>query len=199
MMKSTRPKRYEDIDYEFRQGSYWASPVDPLKAILRNIKGRNRREMIRDYYSAGRAPKLCDELLKDSLNDWSRDRLGQIHPTFMGGEYLPNYYRDEIEIACISLESTTSDVISLRARPSDSRIKYRVADEYQTEFSIPQQTSMRPFSLRELIQFLDAIEHPEADLSWKRSGSSFSDNQCNLDCGADLENPPDFTNVSSDC
>jgi len=43
--------------------------------------------------------------------------LDLIHPSFMGGEYLPDYRRDEIEIARIELESTTSDVISVRARP----------------------------------------------------------------------------------
>jgi hypothetical protein len=41
----------------------------------------------------------------------------------MGGEYLPNYGRQEVEIARIALASTASDVISLRARPSGSRIK----------------------------------------------------------------------------
>ena len=35
----------------------------------------------------------------------------------MGGEYLPGYRRNEVEIVRIELDSTTSDVISLRARP----------------------------------------------------------------------------------
>jgi hypothetical protein len=74
----------------------------------------------------------------------------------------------------------------------------RVDDEYQAEFFIPQKRSLRPLSLRELIQFLDAIEHPEADLSWKRFGFVLSYNQCNLDCGSDLEDLRAFTNVSSD-
>ena len=142
--------------------------------------------------------QLSDELLRDSLNDGVRTSLGKIHPTFMGGEYLPNYGRQEVEIARIELESTTSDVISLRARPSGSRIKYRVVDEYQTEFHLPQQTSRRPFALHELIRFLDSVDHPGADAGWNRFGFVLFYNQCNLDCGTDLETLQDFTSVSSD-
>jgi hypothetical protein len=116
----------------------------------------------------------------------------------MGGEYLPNYSRQEVEIARIALASTTSDVISLRTRPSGSRIKYRVVDEYATEFQLPQQTSRMPFSLRQLIRFLDSVEHPEADASWKGFGFVLSFNEGNLDCGTDLETLQDFTSVSSD-
>jgi hypothetical protein len=159
-MESIEPKRYAGIDYDFRLESFWAPPSDPLQAILRNIKGRRRREMIRDYYAAGKVDELFDELLKDCLDDEARDGLSRIHPTFMGGEYLPNYRRQEIEIARITLESTTSDVISLRARPASSRIKYQLVDEYGTEFRLPQQTSSRPFSLLELIRFLESVEHP---------------------------------------
>jgi len=52
---------------------------------------------------------------KESMR--AREGLGAIHPSFMGGEYLPGYRRNEVEIVRIELDSTTSDVISLRARP----------------------------------------------------------------------------------
>jgi hypothetical protein len=197
-MKSIEPKLSAGIDYDFRPESFWTAASDPLAAILRNVKGRNRREMIRDYYAAGKLDQLSDELLRDSLSDGARASLGKIHPTFMGGEYLPNYCRQEVEVARIALASTTSDVISLRAWPSGSRIKYRVVDEYATEFLLPQQTSRRPFSLRQLIRFLDSVEQPGADAAWKRSGFVLSYNECNLDCGTDLEALQDFTSVSSD-
>jgi hypothetical protein len=197
-MESIEPRRYAGINYDFRPESFWAPPSDPLEAILRNVKGRRRREMIRDYYAAGRLEELFDELLKDSLDDEARNGLSQIHPTLMGGEYLPNYRRQEVEIARITLESTTSDVISLRARPAGSRIKYHIVDEYQTEFSLPHKTSSRPYSLGELIRFLDSVDHPDADVSWRRFGFVLSFNQCNLDCGTDLETLCDFTSVSSD-
>src|SRR5260221_12537496 len=117
-MESIEPRGYGGIDYDFRPERFWAPASDPLQAILRNIKGRRRREMIRDYYAAGKLEELFDELLKDSLDDEARNGLSQIHPTFMGGEYLPNYGRCEVEIARITLESTTSDITSPRARSS---------------------------------------------------------------------------------
>jgi NADPH:quinone reductase-like Zn-dependent oxidoreductase len=59
----------------------------------------------------------------------------------MGGEYLPDYGNCEVEIARIELKSTTYDVISLRACPSGSHIKHSLVDEYETEYSLLQQTA----------------------------------------------------------
>ncbi len=53
---------------------------DPLAAVLRNVKGRNRREMIRDYYEAGKLDQLSDELPRDSLSDDAKISLGKVHP-----------------------------------------------------------------------------------------------------------------------
>ena len=142
--------------------------------------------------------QFAADLLNGSLDDESRQRLGHVHPHFMGGEYLPSYGRQEVEIARIELASTTSDVICLRARPAGSRISYRIVDEYETEFTLPQQTSLKPFSLGELIRFLGAVEHPGGELSWNRFGFVLTYNQCNLEGGADLEDLKDFTSVSSD-
>jgi hypothetical protein len=192
------PKFYSAINYDFRPESYWAPVRSSLEAALRNVKGRNRREMIRDYHSRGLPPALSDNLLQDTLDEVTRRRLDLIHPSFMGGEDLPDYRHYEVEIARIELESTTSDVISVRARPRGRRIEYSVCDEYQVEYRLPQKTSSRPLSLRELIRFLDSVEHPEAEPEWKRFGFVLSFNETNLDCGADLETLEDFTRVSSD-
>ena len=192
-------KLYTEIDYQFRPDSYWAVARNPLEAALRNVKGRHRREMIKDYHEAGNLEQLGEDLLGDTLDDNNRVSFGLIHPTYMGGEYLPNYGRSEVEIARIELESTTHDVMSLRARPSGTRIKYRLLDEYQTEFRQPQQTSAKPFSLGELIRFLDSVERIEAgEPSWDQFGFVLSSNQCNLECGADLDSLRDFTRVESD-
>jgi len=192
-------KLYAGIDYQFRPDSYWTPARDPLDAALRNVKGRNRREMIRDYHEAGDLDQLGESLLADTLDEQSRKNPGLIHPTFMGGEYLPDYGRSEIEIARIELASTTNDVISLRARPIGSRIKYRLVDEYSSEFRLPQQTSSQPFSLGALVQFLDSVEQVDvSEPSWTRFGFVLSSNQCNLECGGDLEGLRDFTRVESD-
>jgi len=186
-------KCYPGINYDFQPTSYWSPSADPLGVALRNVKGRNRREMIQDFYENGNLEVLCDELLADSLDEDARRSLGLIHPSFMGGEYLPNYTRHVVEIARIELESTTSDVISIRARPRGKRIEYAVCDEYESEFTLPQRTSSHPFSLRELICFLDTVEHCKGDPSWNQCGFILSFNQCNLECGADLETLEDFT------
>src|SRR5215831_6487911 len=191
-------KLYTGIAYQFRPESYWGPARSPLEAALRNVKGRNRREMIRDYHSSGLLPALSDNLLRDTLNEDTRRGLDLIHPSFMGGEYLPDYRCNEVEIARIELESTTSDVISVRARPRGRRIEYSVCDEYQVEYRLPQRTSRQPLSLRELIRFLDTVEHPEAEPEWERFGFVFSFNETNLDCGADLETLEGFTRVGSD-
>ncbi len=147
-------KKYANIDYEQRPGSYW-DDTDVLAALLRNVKGRARREMIRDYWKEGRLDELDPTLLKDSLDDGEREGLGRIHRVFMGGEYLPDYKPGEVEIARIELRSTTFDVISIRARKSGRRIRYRVVDEYEGDFTLARETSYRPLSLGELIEFLD--------------------------------------------
>jgi hypothetical protein len=182
-----------------RPDSYWTASVNPLEAMLRDMKGRRRREMVRDLYAAGKLEGLSNILLSNSLDDEARKRLGLIHPTFMGGEYLPDYGRHETEIVRIELESTTYDVISLRARPVGSRFGYRVVDEYESEFILPQRTSRRPFSLCQLLRFLDSVQQVETgDPSWDRFGFVLSFNQCNLECGAGLEDLQNFTQVYSD-
>jgi hypothetical protein len=42
------------------------------------------------------------------------------------------------------------------------------------------------------------VDYPEVDTSWKCFGFALSFNQCNLDCGTNLETLRDFTSVSSD-
>ena len=75
---------FPGIHYDFRPASYW-DETDPLHAILRNVKGENRRRMILDYAAQGRLEELDADLLKDEVDETVRQRLGRIHPSFMGG------------------------------------------------------------------------------------------------------------------
>ena len=89
-----------------------------------------------------------------------REAIGRLHPRLMGGEYLPPLAEDEVEIACISLESTTFDQISVRARRIPDAIRYSIRDEYeddgQSMWKFRPKQSADPLTMRELIAMLDA-------------------------------------------
>ncbi|MFZ4484338.1 MAG: hypothetical protein ACOYOL_10210 [Chthoniobacterales bacterium] len=151
-------KRYPGIDYTYRPPSYWEDET-PVQAILKNIKGDFRREEIRKALAAGTLEAIPEEILQEALAENVRRFTGRIHPRFMGGEYLPDFGADEVEIARIALESTTFDVISVRARrTAKGTILYRVADEYEGEFRLWRKRSKQPLSLREIVVFLERTE-----------------------------------------
>src|SRR6185436_8649050 len=66
------------LNLNFRPPSYWDHP-DPVSAILSNIKGQNRRQMIAAVIT-GRAPAHVGEIpsgfLEASLDDSTRAELG---------------------------------------------------------------------------------------------------------------------------
>ena len=152
-------KKYKGISYKYRPSSYWKD-TDVLAALLRNVKGQERRKMIQAYWEAGCLEDLNEALLRDTLSEEDRVCLGRVHPRLMGGEYLPDYDTAEVEIARISLESTTGDVISIRAKWQPGGIAYRIVDEYETEFRVARQSSEKPLTLGELIEFIDGSAHP---------------------------------------
>jgi hypothetical protein len=63
------------------------------------------------------------------LPDEDRRALGRLHPSFMGGEYLPDRRDTEVEIARINIDSTTSDVTSVHAKAGKNRICYRIVSQ----------------------------------------------------------------------
>ena len=73
----------------------------------------------------------------------------------LGREFLPHTEPSEVEIALISLESVTGDVIAVTARRRGSRIVYRIQDEYETHFHFKPKTSTRPLSMGELVALID--------------------------------------------
>ena len=150
-------KRHPGIDYSYRPSSYWDDD-SPTQAILKNIKGDFRREEIRRALAKGEIEEIPQEILRDTISDDLRKATGRIHPRFMGGEYLPDYREDEVEIARISLASTTNDIISIRARRGRTGlIRYSIADEYNGDFTyvLSRKTSRQPLTLRQLVSFLE--------------------------------------------
>jgi hypothetical protein len=185
-------KKYKGIRYGFRPKSYWED-LDALAAILRNVTGENRRQMITDYWNAGHLEELDPALLADEPSEDVRKSLGRIHPSFMGGEYLPAYMPGEVEIARICLRSTTSDVISLRAHPVPEGIAYRVVDEYDAEFYLPIPKSKEPLSLEELVQQFEDGELEGLDYS---GGLALGYNNMNAE-SCSFESLRNFTRITS--
>jgi hypothetical protein len=153
------------IDRAFRPASYW-DPADPRTAVLRNIKGQNRRTVVARHLDLEpeHEAELHSTFLADELDQPDRAALGAIHPSWMGGEYLPDYLPGEVEIARIVLASVTQDVVSIRARRrgQDRRIQYRVLDEYGSEFQFSPRSSRRPLTQEELVRLLDTLQDADA-------------------------------------
>jgi hypothetical protein len=144
------------VDLDFRPAGYFW-PLDLATHLLATVKGAERRKHIQTLIDANRLDLLEDLVAKSSLAPEVRRATGRIHPWFMGGEYLPDQMPGEVEIARVTLASTTQDVVSVRARKGKNRIRYRIVDEYEGETLTErrERTSTRPLTLGQLIDFLD--------------------------------------------
>ena len=141
------------IDYSFRPVSYWRA--EDLYHLVTNIKGAERKKMALWLIEEGRLEEAAGFILADSLPDADRARAGEIHPALMGGEYLPDYQAGEVEIARVTMASTTQDVISIRAHPLPRGVGFRVVDEYDSTATIKPRIANRPLSLRQLVRLID--------------------------------------------
>ena len=92
----------------------------------------------------------------------------------MGGEYLPDRRDTEVEIARLNIDSTTSDVTSVYARPGKDRINYRAVDEYDGDTLSEKRTrsSKRPLLrlllIDEMNQLLDEVKQQKEPKDAKR-------------------------------
>ena len=155
MTKATKP-----IDLSFRPDTYFPESK-PREELLSRIKGQSRREIARGILEKEGIAGLNALIARDELTDHDRDMWGRIHPWMMGGEYLPEFKGEEVEIARVSLKSTTFDQKSIRARPEGEHIHLSVEDEYETEYELPVATINKPFTLGQMIEFIDGVAHPE--------------------------------------
>ena len=141
------------IDQGYRPARYFG-PADLETHLLSTIEGAERRDLVALRLRNG-GGSFADGLAEPSLPDDVRASWGAIHPSMMGGEYLPDRRAGELEIARITIQSTTQDVTCLYASPGRDRIRYRVVDEYGGDCleGRIKRTSSRPLSLGDLTDF----------------------------------------------
>jgi hypothetical protein len=162
-----------DIDTTFRPATYFW-PLRLETYLLSSVKGAERQDHIRKLIAEGRTDEVPDWMAHESLDTETRTMIGRMHQRFMGGEYLPDLRKNEVEIARISLESVTGDVISVRARRGKHRIYYRIVDEYGSEnfTKAARQSSVRPITLGQVVQL---IEESDAGMGYIRFNWENSD------------------------
>jgi hypothetical protein len=150
-----------DVDLSFRPGTYWPESLTPEQLMTR-IRGKRRQDIARDLYKEFGFSALDEFLVRDGLSEEDRTAWGAAGPWCMGGEYLPELDEGEIEIARISLASTTSDQVSVRARKDGERIRYRIVGEYEEEEAMRQQlpfdVTNQPLSLGELMDMIQGAK-----------------------------------------
>ena len=128
---------------------------DLQSELLTQVKGTVRRKALRKALEEGQIMQVPDEIKNAALSEVVRQYVGSLHPSLMGGEYLPSVDREEVEIARIRINSTTDDVTSVYARLVGSRIAYRVVDEYEgdTLSGSARRISVRPLTIGQMIDF----------------------------------------------
>ena len=92
------------FDYMYRPESYFEN-LDAETLVVSSILGEERRKDVGRRLASGEVDPLGREewLTESKLEPSTRLLLGGIHPAFMGGEYLPQFGQNEIEIARIVL------------------------------------------------------------------------------------------------
>lgn len=138
----------------FRPISYF-EPLDLKGHLLSTIKGAERRRHVEKMLRAGPLPIEPSDVLRPALSDAERLAAGRVHPAFMGGEYLPDRERAEVEIARITLASVLQDVTCVYAKREGDRIDIRIVDEYDgdTLGGTTALSTKEPLTLGELVDF----------------------------------------------
>jgi hypothetical protein len=144
---------------DFRPSTYWPDESG-TRAALAKIKGTARRRALLRTKVEGN-PSLPAVLAAESLSDDVRAQLGALHPSFMGGEYLPDLESEEVEIARLDHASVLADVIAVLARRVGTEIHYRVVDEYEIAYAWAPERSQQPLTLGELVALLDHAARPD--------------------------------------
>lgn len=142
------------IDLDYRPKTFFR-PHALEKYLLSKVKGAVLRRKLTVLFEEGRYEEASNLLAQAVTTPEELKALEAIHPMFMGGNYLPDTEEGEVEIARISIKSTTFDVTCVYARADGGSNVYRVVDEYNGEtLASPTETRLdRPMSLGEFADF----------------------------------------------
>ena len=144
----------DGIDLNYHPETYFR-PQKLERYLLSKVKGAVLRKKLQALFDAGRHAEVRTLLTAEGISAADRKALESVHPMFMGGNYLPDTEDGEVEIARISIESTTRDVTCVYARPDAGAIRYRVVDEYggATLQGTTQARTDKPMTLGEFADF----------------------------------------------
>ena len=184
------------LNLDFRPDSYWSTD-SLLDSLQGSISGTMRRKIINDLLEQGEVYPVIQQLLNEQLPADMKSAWERLHPTFMGGEYLPARKPGEVEIARLDLQSTTADVFSFRARPTRTRIYYRLVDEYNTDYTCRPLWSRKPLTLGQLIGSIDQANGLDFD-NPADQGLIIDLLESNMDSNRDPEELRHFVTVTSD-
>jgi hypothetical protein len=141
------------IDLAFRPKSYFWAYDNHIK-LSSDIKGAHRKILYERAIAEGDIEFANAIISVPELSNEERRAQGGLHPSWMGGEYLPTREEGEVEIARITIDSTTRDVTCIYAKRSGSGIEYRVVDEYEgMTLDDPKLFADQELTLQELVDF----------------------------------------------
>jgi hypothetical protein len=143
-----------DIDLGYRPKTYFR-PEKLEKYLLSKVKGAVLRKKLKALFEEGRHDEVRHLVGDAAFSVTDGKALEAIHPMFMGGNYLPDTEDRELEVARISIRSTTFDVTSVYAKPEEEVIHYRIVDEYggDTLQGPSEATTTAPMTLGEFAEF----------------------------------------------
>ncbi|MBE0593348.1 MAG: hypothetical protein IH616_13205 [Gemmatimonadales bacterium] len=144
----------DEIDLDYRPDTYFR-PQKLERYLLSKVRGAVLRQKLQALFDAGRHAEVRTLLSAEGISAADRKALESFHPMFMGGNYLPDTEDGEVEIARISIKSTTYDVTCVYARPDGGAIHYRVVDEYggETLQGTTETRTDKPMTLGEFADF----------------------------------------------
>ena len=134
---------------------YFARLRSLEEAVVRRIKGADRRALIAELIKRDGLDSIPVELTTQALNGLRGAWWKRMGWRASGGEDLPDLVDMEVEIVRVRYVDTIhGEVTSLRAKRKDRKIELRLCDEYETAFTLPTDVIDNPFSSSELIEFL---------------------------------------------